>query len=714
MATIQGIYIALFGRPADPAGLEFFNGATKDGADLTAIGDLASTAEYQSRFEGLDNIQIINSIYQSLFGRDADLAGLNYFAAELAAGRQTINTIAINIYDGAQGDDKTILENKETAANLFTASIDTGSEVVAYRGDDAAASGRAFLSPITADEASIPTQAQVDAAIKAIVDDAPSGNVGETFILTANTTPYDTFVGTTKDDTFKAAASTLQDNDVLDGGAGNDTLEATFASGAAVKPVLSSIETIKATTLVAGGNLDLSSSTGVETISVTGTGDFVVTGAAATTDLVINNYNKEFTYTADFSGAADVLDVTASGLGSAAALTVAGGTVETLNIASTGATANSLALSGTFGKTVVTGAAALTLLETAAQANGATIDASAATGDVVLSVDVDTGGSVNASKFTGIDGYILRDTTAGADNINLFNVATGSKITAAADLGVVVVTTLGSASNTADVLDFTLKNSATTAADVDITSITAANIETINIHSNGAPTTGVVADQTNEIGTLTATALTKLVIDGASATSIVVADVTHNANVTIDGSAATGALTITSNIGDNAATDRVVTINGGSGADVFFGSDADVNYVFTGGAGNDTFKIADGSIDDEITDFSAGDIISTDGGSVAGAFVNALALSAGDQATVEAAGTLQDAALAAAGFVGGAALANANEAIAFTYQGLQYIYLDETNALAGTDSFDLGDSIVQVHGLTGTSTFASGAFLFDA
>ena len=43
MATIQGIYVALFGRPADPNGLSYFNGVTKNGADLTAIGDLAST-----------------------------------------------------------------------------------------------------------------------------------------------------------------------------------------------------------------------------------------------------------------------------------------------------------------------------------------------------------------------------------------------------------------------------------------------------------------------------------------------------------------------------------------------------------------------------------------------------------------------------------------------------------------------------------------------
>jgi len=52
MATIQGVYVALFGRPADPAGLAYFNGVTNNGADLTQIGALASTQEYQDRFAG--------------------------------------------------------------------------------------------------------------------------------------------------------------------------------------------------------------------------------------------------------------------------------------------------------------------------------------------------------------------------------------------------------------------------------------------------------------------------------------------------------------------------------------------------------------------------------------------------------------------------------------------------------------------------------------
>lgn len=148
MATIQGIYVALFGRPADPAGLAFFNEATNNGADLTAIGDLASTAEYQDRFTGMSNTEIVNSIYQSLFERDGEPAGVDFWVEQLESGALNINTIAIAILDGAQGDDLATVNAKIAAANIFTARLDLDEEVEAYVGDDAAQVGRDFINGV--------------------------------------------------------------------------------------------------------------------------------------------------------------------------------------------------------------------------------------------------------------------------------------------------------------------------------------------------------------------------------------------------------------------------------------------------------------------------------------------------------------------------------------------------------------------------------------
>ncbi len=166
MATIQGVYVALFGRPADPRGLAFFNAATGNGANLSAIGDLAATKEYTDRFAGLSNNAIVASIYQSLFNRDAEPGGLAFFVDALNRGALTINNIAIAILDGAQGNDRTIVETKIASANLFTAALDTAVEIGAYTGNAAAALGRNFLADVTTTPKSA---AQADAAVALVV-----------------------------------------------------------------------------------------------------------------------------------------------------------------------------------------------------------------------------------------------------------------------------------------------------------------------------------------------------------------------------------------------------------------------------------------------------------------------------------------------------------------------------------------------------------------
>lgn len=173
MATIQGIYIALFGRPADPAGLAFFNAETNNGADLTAIGDLASQDEYQSRFTGLSNEEIVNSIYQSLFGRDGEQAGIDFFVAGLEDGTFNINNIAIAILDGAQGDDLATVNAKIAAANIFTSNLDQQVEIDAYAGPDAAQIGRDFINGVNKDDAG--TEAEADAAILLLLGDEAEG-----------------------------------------------------------------------------------------------------------------------------------------------------------------------------------------------------------------------------------------------------------------------------------------------------------------------------------------------------------------------------------------------------------------------------------------------------------------------------------------------------------------------------------------------------------
>jgi hypothetical protein len=187
-ARIQQIFIAMFGRPADPFGMAFWNTQTFNGANLTPIvNTLSATAEYQSRFAGLNNAQLVNSIYTSLYGRPADTAGLTFFEGQLSSGQMNLTTIAINILDGARNTDKQIIDNKTTAALSFTIAIDTSQEIVGYNASSVP-TARAYLAGVNANASSIPNAAAVDAAVLAatgtirndnrIIDVANLGSAG--------------------------------------------------------------------------------------------------------------------------------------------------------------------------------------------------------------------------------------------------------------------------------------------------------------------------------------------------------------------------------------------------------------------------------------------------------------------------------------------------------------------------------------------------------
>ena len=86
------------------------------------------------------------------------------------AGWSTAATIMLNVPNGAQNADLQSVNNKVTASNLFTRTIDPGLDGMnfqaIYSGDPDAQKARDFLSAVTWDPATIPTQAQVTLSIK--------------------------------------------------------------------------------------------------------------------------------------------------------------------------------------------------------------------------------------------------------------------------------------------------------------------------------------------------------------------------------------------------------------------------------------------------------------------------------------------------------------------------------------------------------------------
>jgi len=269
MATIQGVYVALFGRPADPTGLAYFNSVTQNGANLNGIGDLASTQEYKDRFGTSNNTQIVTAIYQSLFNRDPEAAGLNFFVDALNKGTLNVKNIAIAILDGAQGTDKTTVDAKIASANVFTAALDTPTEIASYAGTAAANSGRAFLADVTT---TVKTSAQADAAVKTIVD---TSNVGTTNLaLTGgtddlnSTTATGTLLSTAKNDTITAASGAWVAADKIDGGFGVDTFNATV--NASVAPLAGNVKNVEIFNLTADDGVVATNTLTVDFTNVAG------------------------------------------------------------------------------------------------------------------------------------------------------------------------------------------------------------------------------------------------------------------------------------------------------------------------------------------------------------------------------------------------------------------------------------------------------------
>lgn len=749
MATIQGVYVALFGRPADPTGLAYFNSITNNGQNLAAIANLAGSAEYQQRFAGQTNVQIVNSIYRSLFNRDADVAGLNFFVAGLNNGTFKINDIAIRILDGAQGSDRTIVDTKIAAANAFTAALDTTPEIVAYNGNAAAEQGRAFLAPIST---TAPTAAQVDAAVAAIV--ANPGGGGLNLALTNST---DALVGSGANDTFvagtQAGFATLTAGDSINGGEGTDVLrifgntnaaafagstitsvenvEVQLAAGGATALNVSNNAGVKEVTLIAG-------SSGASTITLTkaqtagiqgnsnpaGAGDnitFLFSNASAAANdvanLKVNGGNVDSVIVADI----ETLNVAATGSNSLGTLTATSAT--TLNLTGTGSvsattgtgalkTIDGSALAGGFNLNIaaatatdlaVKGSAANDTLTTvyASLSNADSIDLGAGTGDTLLFTDAATFNTAatagRLSKVVGVEeiGTVGVALTVDGDLVSQTRFST-SGVGSITATNVAQNSTLefgagAAAASTAalklgaNTVNVALEGSATAAADVSA-GLAVTGSSTINVLSTG--TAGVA----NNVLALTVAGNQSVVLTGSQNTTLSVATAGAT-GVSIDGSAFTGNGTLTGSA-------QADIVKGGTGADIISGGA--LGDTLTGGAGADTFvytTLTDSvaATPDRITDFTAG----TDKFDVATVPTTVFQ---GAAFTAAGTGTLAtDIASALAAGGQGAIAANNVALVTITGTGAG-TYLVINNGTAGYAAAD--DAVINVTGLTGSLTTA--------
>ncbi len=141
-AFLEQAYLAYFGRPIDPNGVAAFVNSTETEVENAFWASPESQALYGSSF----GLQQINMVYNMLFGRDAEPAGLAYWANQIVIGNLTPAGAAIGILKGALNDDVIAVNNKLAASAAFTAGLDTTDEILGYAGDQAAAVAREFLA----------------------------------------------------------------------------------------------------------------------------------------------------------------------------------------------------------------------------------------------------------------------------------------------------------------------------------------------------------------------------------------------------------------------------------------------------------------------------------------------------------------------------------------------------------------------------------------
>lgn len=748
MASIQGVYLALFGRPADPLGLSFFNQATNNGANLTAIGDLASTAEYQTRFSGQTNTQIITTIYRSLFNRDPDLAGLTFFANALANKTLSINNIAIAIFDGAQGSDVTIRDLKVAAANAFTAQIDTVAEINGYSGTAAANSGVAFIAGVTT---TAPTAEQVSAAVATAT--SLGGAVGQTFTLTSS---VDNLTGTSANDIFVAGEQagnvTLSAGDQINGGNGTDTLNIFAGAANFGSATISGIEVVN---INQNAGLDVSANADVKEVWQIGGSGQTSTATVAQTIGFANAAGggaAVATFT-NVAGSADSATIAVRDAGKTTAytsVTVAG--IETLTVNAAGSNKLGTLTAVDAAKLVITGAGSVT----AALSNNAaykTIDGSTSTGALsidasaanvanqTLDIKTGTGGDTyttlfaNLTKDDKIDLGAGTDTLAFADATNLSTSANVALLGGVANVETLRVNGTAAFTVDADLVSQALFNHSSTGAftgtnfasadklivgavdianstvamklgqntfNVDLagsstaaslaTGITVTGASTVNVASAG---TAGVAD--NQLA-LTTDSNGTVKVSGAQNLTLTTALNGGTTGLSIDAATFTGKLTVT-------GTGQGDIIVGGTGADIITGGDG--TDTLTGGAGADRFAFATGdnagangaAVADIITDFVAG----TDKLQ----FTGVTDVVSGQQAAVQAAVTALAAGATDAQIA--TAMANANTTdlgVSFAvYNGNTYVYFETTGATATHVEAD--NVFVKLSGVTTLPTFAA-------
>lgn len=171
--VVQQLYVAYFGRPADPKGLAFFsnrlaqigaptdiqefNAAYQRSAPIREVIDAFGNSKESSELYTGDTRSFVSAIYTNVLNRAPDAGGLDFWSKAIDSGALTKGNTSLYIMASALGStnpqaaaEAALVRNKIAAATAFTGVLTTDERVDAYSGQAASAIARTYLSQMKA------------------------------------------------------------------------------------------------------------------------------------------------------------------------------------------------------------------------------------------------------------------------------------------------------------------------------------------------------------------------------------------------------------------------------------------------------------------------------------------------------------------------------------------------------------------------------------
>jgi len=123
-AQVQQLYVAYLGRAADKAGLDYWLDELNASPATLTLEDLRANfvneqPEYADAYAGLTRSETVSKIYLNLFGRPADAAGLTYWTTGAGAS-VSADQLLVAFINGAATADAAVVTNKVLVSEVYT------------------------------------------------------------------------------------------------------------------------------------------------------------------------------------------------------------------------------------------------------------------------------------------------------------------------------------------------------------------------------------------------------------------------------------------------------------------------------------------------------------------------------------------------------------------------------------------------------------------